>query len=481
MRTPLRAVGEHAHLYLSLSSGGAIATQVPASYLPASADAVRIRSANGEIEHPTKDREDVRGHAAQGDDFITLHKKCRLSFSGYAIPSGTIQTAPDVSTVLKSFCDESDPSASTTIAASPASTASTWQVADASGVSAGDVVIAAYGSEYIAAEVITSDASTPGVLTVWPPAPGAMSASATVKTAIAYSPSNDRDATEKSLSGFVGNNGAQARFESLVPTKATFSLGGADAGSMSIEATGREAHRAVRCALDGSLSSGATTATVTSGNAIPDNVSSSKPFYMTIEADGTNAEEVVRVTDKSGADLTIVRAQASTSDVDHLDGAVLRPYFPAATVAGTPISSILGSVCVGQFGDSARTEYQMKSASLELDLPIVEKNDAIGVEWSFQGYADKKRLAKVAVDGWSDSPTLLLARLAEDLTTSAVCVQQGDVEGQIFGFIAKKVLFDNPADDYTAEEMAVSLSGRAVVDSPDDETATQIEIRFFFG
>mgnify|MGYP003677021385 CR=1 FL=1 len=303
-----------------------------------------------------------------------------------------------------------------------------------------------------AVRVLTSDAATAGVLTVWPPLSAAPSNGDDVKTAITYVPDNDRDVLEESAAAWIGANRTQMR----------------------------EAHRITAYLLNGAINSSVTTITVDNANVIPDDVSASKPVYMTIEADGTNAEENVRVTAKSGANLTVVRGQLTTSGVAHLDNSVIRPYFPADTVAGTPVPSILGAVVVGTGSETVRAELQLKSASVEADLAVNKKEDVLGTTWKLQGYSLAMRNIEVSMEGWGDIETMAWARNAEDYGTAQAMVQQGDVEGSIVGFCANSVLFDNPADDPSADEMGVTLKGRALALNADTDTDPK-ELIIFFG
>ena len=301
-----------------------------------------------------------------------------------------------------------------------------------------------------------------------------------MKTAITYVPDNDRDVLEESAAAWIGANRTQMRVEGLVGEKWSFAFGGDDAGNITFDGSAREAHRITADLLNGAINSSVTTITVDNANVIPDDVSASKPVYMTIEADGTNAEENVRVTAKSGANLTVVRGQLTTSGVAHLDNSVIRPYFPADTVAGTPVPSILGAVVVGTGSETVRAELQLKSASVEADLAVNKKEDVLGTTWKLQGYSLAMRNIEVSMEGWGDIETMAWARNAEDYGTAQAMVQQGDVEGSIVGFCANSVLFDNPADDPSADEMGVTLKGRALALNADTDTDPK-ELIIFFG
>lgn len=476
MRTPIRVTSRFAHIFVEAMSGTSLATAAPPQWYPVGASAVRTKGAKAQAEHPYKPREDFRGHPAAGTDIIKLHKAANADFDGYSIPSGSIGTAPDIGPAMKAGgWDEHNPGGNTTIAASPASTVTSLQVADASGISAKDIVLVNGEVAY----VVTSDGNTPGVLTVWPPLTSAPSSGNDVKTACYYVPSNTRDVTEQSLAAWIGSNRTQMRVLGWVPEKWVWDFGGDDAGNCTVEGAAREAQRITGCLLNGSINNSTVTITVDDANIVPDDVSATRPVSLTIEADGTNAEEHVICTAKSGNDLTVTRGAHGSSGVAHDDDSVIRPFFPAETIAGTPVPSILGSVCIGSTSDTARTEYQLKSAQVDADLAVNKKEDVLGEQWKLQGYSLGMRNIAISLEGWADDATQLLSRQAEDMETASVLVQQGDTEGSIVGFFCLNALFDNPADDPSADEMGVSLSGRALHASADSDTDPREVVIFF--
>ncbi len=480
MRTPIRVTNRFHRIFIEAMTAGSqgLRNAVMPQFYPLAATAVRTKASKAEADNPYKPREDHRGHPGAGSDVVKQHRSAKASFDGYAIPSGTISTDPDIGPAMECLgWSKRDPGISTTIASSPSSTTTTLQVATSVGIKAGDVIIV----NQEAARVLTSDAASAGVLTIWPPLSAAPSSGDTVKTAITYVPDNERDVAEESAAAWIGASRTQMRVEGLVGEKWAFAFGGDDAGNITFDGSAREAHRITSSLLDGGINDSVTQVVATTADFVPDDVSAAKPVYLTIEADGTNAEEHVRCTGKvSATALTIVRAQLTSSNVAHLGNAVIRPYWPDDTVAGTPVPAILGSVVVGIGTETVRNELQLKSAALEADLAVNKKEDVLGQAWKLQGYSLAMRNIEVSMEGWGDADTMAWARNAEDYGAVHAMVQQGDTEGSIFGFCANSVLFDNPADDPSADEMGVTLKGRALATSPESDTDPK-EIIVFFG
>lgn len=72
--------------------------------------------------------------------------------------------------------------------------------------------------------------------------------------------------------------------------------------------------------LASGYTSGATTATITSGTGLP---SGACYFYMIVRAEGVNTEETWLVTNRSGTTLTLTGAQSGTSASNHASGATI--------------------------------------------------------------------------------------------------------------------------------------------------------------
>jgi hypothetical protein len=98
--------------------------------------------------------------------------------------------------------------------------------------------------------------------------------------------------------------------------------------------------------LSSSYSSAGTSLSVTSATGLP-SCGSACNFYVDVEAESTNTEEVLHVTAISGTTLTVAGAQANTSASNHSSGAtIIAPIDTSAvwnTTAGPVVSPIPGT------------------------------------------------------------------------------------------------------------------------------------------
>lgn len=101
--------------------------------------------------------------------------------------------------------------------------------------------------------------------------------------------------------------------------------------------------------LDGGINAVVTTLDVQPGHGLFFNIGSSGYVHATIEADGTNAAEEVEITGVSGNTLTITRDAFGDGAESHLDGAVIRPWYPTLTKYGSPLASNTASFSIGGY------------------------------------------------------------------------------------------------------------------------------------
>lgn len=73
--------------------------------------------------------------------------------------------------------------------------------------------------------------------------------------------------------------------------------------------------------LSGAYASGGSSLSITSATGLPSG--SSCFYYVIVKAEGSNTEEVFKVTSRSGTTLTVTGAQAGTSESNHSSGATV--------------------------------------------------------------------------------------------------------------------------------------------------------------
>lgn len=434
---------------------------------PLAAGARRTISAKITTKAPTEDVEHAQGTLSHLDDAIAMPDTCQAEWEGYAIPSGTISTAPDVDTDLTSGgWNKVDGGGSTTIAASPSSTTTTLEVADASSIAANTFVVvnnASDGADYLRF-VTASDLGTPGQLTVTPPLPFTPATSDTVKEGVTYNVDDDRDDDEASFQFWAGLNRILKRAQGVAPTSWALSIGGATAPRLRWSGPARRGDDLLWTTINegGNFSSGDLTLTVADGNVVPDDVSTSNPYYLLIEDSG-NGEEVVKVTAVSGNDLTVVRAQLSTSDVTHSDGSTIVPYMPDGTYAGSVISPRGGEAHLGT------AECQLLNGSLTVEMPLETRENVHGDDYALKGYVSDRINATVELEVVARTEAVATMALGSRRTTVAVLAYVGSVEGGFAAFYAPKVLFEWPELDFSQREVRIPLSGKCRGTSGADE------------
>src|SRR3954464_9517369 len=107
--------------------------------------------------------------------------------------------------------------------------------------------------------------------------------------------------------------------------------------------------------LSSSYTSGGSSISVTSAGSGASALPSSGDFYLIIEAEGANTEEVVKVTAVSGTTLTVTGAQAGTSASNHASGATIRgPILTAASITQMKLD-IGSSMTVSAFDSETTT------------------------------------------------------------------------------------------------------------------------------
>jgi hypothetical protein len=426
----------------------------PATDYPVAADGLRLISGSVNVSTPRGPREDANGTA--GDDG-SINEKGTVEWSAefYLLASGTAATAPDWDDLLTYCVGMTKAEASDTTISGTSSTTTQADVVDASGFAVGDAVTIA-GETRIVTAVDT--ASTPDNITVEPPFSTAPTTNGTTVTAgIVWSFNSDSDHTPSSATLWMGNNSHLYRLVGAYATSMRIGLGGAGAARLSVTGTAKSASVLMSSTLNGSINNSTTTVSVAQADAelVPDDVSTSIPYYYTMDPGGAN-EEHIRVTAKSGADLTVVRGELGSSGTAQNSGARIAPYQPTATTTGTPVPAT-GGHC---YANDILTPVE--SASWECDMGRQPVENEHGSSWVVANYSNGKRKPVLTVEGFSYIETMTsLVRHALARSSFPLFVQQGTATGAIVGAYSGTFYPENPGTSLDDQDVRWTLTGPA--------------------
>jgi len=431
--------------------------------LPVPAEAVRVLTASVNGKSPFALFEDKRGSSTPFG-VIDQKRSAEWSLECYAYTT-TSGTAPDWADLLTYGGWQAETSGDTTIRGT-ASTTTQVNVNGTSGMGAGSCIVV--GGEI---RRITAVDATPGAanVTVTPALSTApTTASAAVTGGIIYRPKDAKDTTPDSNTIWAFNNNSADRLIGGVVGTNSFTMGGDEAARITFGGTGRQDNRMGQTAISGgSINDSVTSIDVDSGVVVPSDASASNPYYYQIDS------EVIKVIGVSSDTLTV-----DTRDVygtggaaaSHSDEALVFPYQPTGTYAGTPIPATSGQLIV------EGGEFQAGSISVEVDQGIIYRENVHGDAYVVDGYVGGRRAVTATLEGWSfyDS-TLIQALNARNRTSVSVLAQQGEAAGGIVAIEMPTFYFEEPDMDRGGDEVTISMTGQAV------GTAAETEIYLMIG
>jgi hypothetical protein len=169
-----------------------------------------------------------------------------------------------------------------------------------------------------------------------------------------------------------------------------------------------------------------------------------KNTRVQLNAEGANTDEVVLITAVTGDVLTFTRAQAGTAASAHGIGAVVGPYEPTLTVAGSPISGTRGSfVITGAAG--LRTRHDTTAQGLTIGNNAQLRNNAIGYESATGFFSTAKRDVGFSVTLWLQKDKLGYYNRAKKFTLQEVLMQWGTAVGNAWAAKLGQAEFVIPA------------------------------------
>jgi len=437
------------------------------SNLPAAADAVRVITASVNGKSPFALFEDKRGSSTA---FGVINQKRTAEWSLECYASVTTRgTAPDWIDLITSggWQLQSDRSATTTTVSG--GDTDEVQVASSSGFVVGDAVIIETGNGTGAYEIRRLTAIDDGGanrISVSPDLQNTPASGANVKGALMYKPYDDRDTTPAALTVWAFNNNSADRAIGGVVGSNSFTLGGDEAARVTFSGTARQDNRMGQTALNGGIGDGVTDIDIDSGVVIPSDASSTIPYYYQID------DEVIKVIGVAANVITVAtRGVFGTGGAAaaHLTGALVFPYQPAGTYAGTPVPATSGQLIV------EGSAFEAGTISVEVDQGIIYRENVHGSAYVVDGYVGGKRAVTATLEGWSfyDS-TMIQALNARDRTSVSVLAQQGEAESAILAIELPTFYIEEPDMDRGGDEVTVSLSGQAVGSAAETEVYLMI-------
>lgn len=186
-----------------------------------------------------------------------------------------------------------------------------------------------------------------------------------------------------------------------------------------------------------------------------------KNTRVEIQAEGANTTEVVLITAVNYTldQLTVTRAQAGTAASAHAVGAIIGPYEPAITVAGEPITGTQGEfVITGVSG--ARVKHETIAHGLTIGNNAEGRNQAIGQESATGFKSTGKRDVGFSVTLWLEKDKVKYYNRAKRFVSQEVLMQWGREVGKSWAAKLGQAEFDIPAIDGGGDdEVMLPVSG----------------------
>ena len=371
--------------------------------------AFRAKSIQPEKEIDRVSREDYPAYA----DFEQVDRRtsAKVTIESYLMSGAAEGTAPDLSQIYEAFFGNKNTGSSTTVSdpGTPTATTTSATFTSVSGLSTGmAVAFHQSGTRYI-----RHISNIAGNVVTWTPAlPSAPSDGDTVYSCTSYSYSNTPSISMTLL--HCGNN-FNEYIKGAVPTELSIDLPGSEECTVTIGLGAKDVNWCGRDALDGGINDTVTSITVQNGNEFSIN------SFIQID------DEVMKISDISGTTLTVSRGEASTSAASHSDGAIITPYQPSPSFAGSPIAGINGECWLG--GEVLK----IKKASFSLSNGIILDNEQYGSSTATGFAAAAMRTGEITLECelYTDTTpdgtitTSALRRIAEQKTQKSLFIQAG--------------------------------------------------------
>ena len=429
----------------------------PASQFPVAADAVRIINATVTSKNPTQAREDAFGTATMNGS-IDLKATVEWSAELYAYTPGAAATSPDWADMLVNcgLFQQTAAVANTAVSGSGA-TKTVIPVTEGTGsnFTAGVSCVTISGETRRILSINTT--ANPDEITLATPLSSEPASGVTVTSGITFRPHDGADADPDGATIWLGNNSHMWRLTGAFGTTVGINGGGDGAIRLTISGRARSARLQYTGTIASSMSSSQLTATVANVDMVPDDVSATNPYYYTIDA-GEASEEFIKVTAKNTGTnvLTIERSSPSGSAFSHNSGALIEPYQPSGTYAGSPVPA------TGGHSYLADVLSEVETFGVEVDNGLILREDIHGAAYKVSDYLQGMRNVTASAEAWSRfTPEMHRVRDAIQRTGIEWFNQQGDTTGSIVAVECPSVFVEVPDFSFDDGEVRLAFSGQA--------------------
>ena len=420
---------------------------------PSATHAAQFLTADLAVTHERVNRNDKTSNRSYRER-ITHRKSGTWSMNLYVLPSGSNLVAPDITDALERGMGVMrnvpngvtlGTASTTTVINVGAGTGVNYQVGDAIGL------INAIGELEISfIKTIATDALT--VSPAFSFAPN--TAGVTVYGSVTYKLGNVL--TSLTVTRVIDN--AVTVYPGCFVNDIAFDFPGDGEATLTVGGGCKEEWASGTSAITGALTTGSTTMTVATG----ESYRFEKNTRVLLNAEGANTDEVVLITAVNYATdtISITRAQAATAASAHAIGAVIGPYEPSMTVAGSPITGTKGDFIITGATASARTSHESTAQGLTITNNAGLRNSAIGQESASGFFSTGKREVGFTVTLWLTKDKLQYYNKAKQFALQEILMQWGKSVGNAWGAILRQAEFNVPAIDGGGdEEVMLSFSG----------------------
>jgi len=416
---------------------------------PEAADAVRATDAAANGKRPFSAFVDRRGTSSKLG-IIDEKGTAYFSLDAPLIPSGAVGTAPDIDDLLL-YGGWSKITGTDTTVSGAGSTTTVIDVVSAAGLSAGGcVVISGQVRRITDVDVV----AIPDNITITPALSAAPVNATVVAAGVAYYPKDERADAQDSITFWAINNRSAARVVGGVPSSFVLALGGAGGAGITMEGTGRRQDHLQATRLTAGVNDAVVTFPVDVGTCAPADVTT----YWQIDS------EIVSVTAVSTNDWTVTRGALASVAASHSDNAVIYPYAPVGTYAGSPVPATTGTIVV------EGVTLSMQSANFTLDMAPVFAEGRHGDAFSLDHYIVGERAFSVQLEGWTEFETNSVRILrAMSRASQQIFVQQGSTAGSIVAVEFPTAYLEQPDIARGGDEVTLTLSAEARGATAEDE------------
>lgn len=422
---------------------------------PAGNLAARFSTLEANVNESRLTRQDRRPGSRSVETRVRGRREIEVSLKADDCPNGAAGAAPDLDALLATTYVKQQQALACVIDAEPAPTTSGCTISAAGAVSVGDLIgidAADEQGDVTTFAVLVTEKNDDAIS--WTPTlPNAPAAGATVRARIRYGLSGDNQA---SVTGYKYYANFCECVSGLFATTWEYELDGGGVASIAATGVGKDLARFGAMSLGEGVTDSETEWTVNAQAA--DIYTAGRGLY-------TVDDEIVAViaTDAGSDELTVERGACGSTPAGHYQDAALTPYRPTPTLAGGPISGVLGRVAIGG------AYYHVTGAKIVHKDGGAARNNAFGAATSVGRSNAAQREVTVELSGYLQSDDDRW-QLAHQMTRTPVVIQAGTAAGHIHAFALPTVEFEIPNLAGTKEEeVPLTLTGIAIGLTPESE------------